>query len=82
MRCAMNKWLSISFFLLVALAAQGQHRAVTWSLLAKVTWDDRYFPKYDESVWYPDFSKDILALDNTLIEIKGCLLYTSPSPRD
>jgi hypothetical protein len=70
----MNKWLSIPFFLLLASASQGQHRAVTWSLLAKVTWDDRYFPKYDESVWYPDFSKEVLALDSTLIEIKGYVI--------
>jgi hypothetical protein len=70
----MNKWLFMSFFLLVASASQAQHGAVTWSLLAKVTWDDRYFPKYDETVWYPDFSKEILALDSALIEIKGYVI--------
>lgn len=70
----MNKWYATLLFLIVAFTVQAQHKAIDWALLAKVTWDDRYFPKYDETVWYPDFNKVVLDLDSTLIEIKGYVI--------
>ena len=54
--------------------ASAQYKKIDWSLLAKVEWDDRYFPAYDETVWYPDFSKEVLALDSTLVEIQGYII--------
>lgn len=70
----MIRWLLFLGFLSLSTFTKAQHKAIDWSLLAKVTWDDRYFPKYDESVWYPDFGKEVLALDSSLIEIKGYVI--------
>jgi hypothetical protein len=70
----MSKWLLFLGLFAVSIATNAQHKAIDWSLLAKVTWDDRYFPKYDESVWYPEFSKEVLALDSALIQIEGYVI--------
>ncbi len=58
----------------IAANTYAQHKKIDWQLLAKVEWDDRYVPEYDETVWYPDFSKEVLSLDSTLIEIKGYVI--------
>ncbi len=61
-------------FFLFSLQSFAQHKKIDWPLLAKVKWEDRYFPAYDETVWYPDFSKEVLALDSTLVEIEGYII--------
>ena len=74
----MNRFSLLLVFGLVAAfslsVAQAQHKEIDWKLLAKVEWDDRYFPDYDEMVWYPDFSKEVLALDGSLVEIQGYII--------
>ncbi len=70
----MNKWFLFLFLSIIAVTSNAQHRKIDWQLLAKVEWDDRYVPEYDESVWYPDFSKEVLSLDSTLIEIRGYVI--------
>lgn len=63
------------FFVIVSMfslsEAFAQHKKIDWALLAKVTWKEKYYASYDETVWYPDFSKEVLALDSTLIELQG-----------
>lgn len=59
---------------LIASSCQAQYEKIDWGFLAKVTWDDRYFPAYDETVWYPDFSKEVLAADSSLVEIQGYII--------
>ncbi|MCB9205125.1 MAG: DUF3299 domain-containing protein [Flavobacteriales bacterium] len=61
-------------FFLFSLQSFAQHKKIDWAFLAKVKWEDRYFPAYDETVWYPDFSKEVLALDSTLVEIEGYII--------
>ena len=70
----MNKWVGLVLIGLSSQLVLAQHRPIDWTLLAKVAWDDRYFPKYDETVWYPEWSKEVLELDSTLIEIKGYVI--------
>ncbi len=70
----MNKWFLFLLLSIIAVTSKAQHRKIDWQLLAKVEWDDRYVPEYDESVWYPDFSKEVLSLDSTLVEIKGYVI--------
>ena len=53
---------------------RAQHKKIEWSLLAKVVWGEKYFEEYDETVYYPDFSKEVLALDGTQIEIQGYII--------
>lgn len=68
---------TVSFlFLVLCFANNGlaQYKKIDWAFLAKVTWDDRYFPAYDETVWYPDFDKEVLAADGTMVEIEGYII--------
>lgn len=67
-------FLFISFSLFFFSEGSAQHKKIDWAFLAKVKWEDRYFPAYDETVWYPDFSKEVLALDSTLVEIEGYII--------
>lgn len=71
----LSRFLLVFVFALLSLSvAQAQHKEIDWKLLAKVEWDDRYFPDYDEMVWYPDFSKEVLDLDGALVEIQGYII--------
>ncbi len=70
----MNKWFLFLLLSIITANTCAQHNKIDWQLLAKVEWDDRYVPEYDETVWYPDFSKEVLSLDSTLIEIKGYVI--------
>ena len=70
----MNKVLISALLTLTGLSVQAQHKPVDWALLAKVTWGEKYYQKYDETVWYPDYSKEVLGLDSVLIEIKGYVI--------
>jgi hypothetical protein len=63
-----------SFFLFSSSEGIAQHKKVDWPLLAKVKWNEKYFKEYDETVFYPDFSKEVLALDSVLIEIQGYVI--------
>jgi hypothetical protein len=51
-----------------------QHKTIDWGLLAKVEWGEKYFEEYDETVWYPNFGKEVLSLDGTLVEIEGFII--------
>ena len=69
--------LIVMFILLptvFSLDTFAQHKKIDWSLLAKVEWGEKYYPKYDETVWYPNFSKEVLALDSCLVEIEGYVI--------
>jgi len=70
----MNKWTILIGLVLIATTTFAQHVTIDWQLLSKVEWDDRYVPEYDETVWYPDFSKSVLALDSELIQIEGYVI--------
>jgi hypothetical protein len=73
----MNKLIPFVFISLSLFSyseGKAQHKKVDWPLLAKVKWDEKYFKEYDETVFYPDFSKEVLALDSALIEIQGYVI--------
>lgn len=70
----MSKYSIHLFLLLISASTFAQHQKINWKLLAKVEWDERYFPKYEETVYYPDFGKEVLALDGKLIELQGYVI--------
>lgn len=70
----MNKVFSIIVFLCASAGLIAQEQTVDWPLLAKVKWSERYFEKYDETVYYPDFDKSVLALNGKPIRIKGYVI--------
>ena len=51
-----------------------QVKKIDWEFLAKVEWGEKYFEEYDETVWYPDYSEEVLAMDGKLVEIKGYII--------
>ncbi|MBL4587634.1 MAG: DUF3299 domain-containing protein [Flavobacteriales bacterium] len=51
-----------------------QHQKIDWPFLAKVKWDEKYFPKYEETVYYPVFSDEVMALDSQLVELQGFVI--------
>lgn len=73
----MNKFATFflsSFFLFSYSDGIAQHKKIDWAFLAKVEWGEKYFEEYDELVYYPNYSKDVLSLDSTLIEIEGYVI--------
>jgi hypothetical protein len=60
--------------LIISVSVCAQPQPISWEQLAKVTWSEKYFAEYDETVWYPDFSKEVLKLNSTQIQIKGYVI--------
>lgn len=72
----MNKIIIFFLFSFSLFSANGfaQHTKIDWDFLAKVEWGEKYFEEYDETVWYPDYSEEVLAMDGKLVEIKGYII--------
>ena len=62
------------FFLFSSSEGIAQHKKIDWAFLAKVEWGEKYFEEYEETVWYPKYSSEVLAVDSTLIEIEGFVI--------
>ena len=54
-------------------------RKITWDDLAKVKYEEKYFPDYGEYFLYPDFSDSVQALNGTKITVTGFFLDMDPS---
>ena len=67
-------FLFTSLSLLSFSDGMAQHKKIDWPFLAQVEWGEKYFEEYEETVWYPDFSKEVLATDGQLVEIKGYVI--------
>lgn len=75
-----NKILITCFFLLTASLCFSQQK-ITWDDLAKVKFSEKYFPEYEETFLYPEFSGSIKALDGKKITITGYFLHISPKDK-
>lgn len=69
-----TSFLFISLSLFSFSEGKAQHKKIDWAFLAKVEWDEKYFEEYDELVWYPKYSKEVLATDSSLVEIQGYII--------
>ncbi|MCB0755320.1 MAG: DUF3299 domain-containing protein [Flavobacteriales bacterium] len=67
-------FLFFSFSLFSFSEGRAQHTKIDWAFLAKVEWGEKYFEEYEETVWYPDYSEEVLAMDGKLVEIKGYII--------
>lgn len=56
-------------------------KTITWKDLAKITYTEKYFEEYDETFLYPDFSKEMIALQGKLVSIKGYFLNVDPEAK-
>lgn len=53
-------------------------KKVTWNDLSKVTFKEKYFPKYNETFLHPTFSSSVKALEGKRITVKGYFLNIDP----
>lgn len=70
----LSLFLFFSFSLLPFSEGIAQHKKIDWAFLAKVEWGEKYFEEYDEYVYYPDYSDEVMAINGSLIEIKGYVI--------
>ena len=54
-------------------------KKITWRNLAKVKFEKKYFPTYDEYFLYPHFSSSVKALEGKKVSITGYFLNIDPS---
>ncbi len=73
----MKNKLFILVFLGTCIASFSQKK-ITWEVLAKVTFVDKYFPEFEQSFLYPNFSNEVKALAGKKITITGYFLNLDP----
>lgn len=57
------------------LSAMGQkYRLITWSDLTDVTFEEKYYERYDTDYFYPTFGKSVKALDGKTVQISGYVI--------
>ena len=71
-----NKVLVVLLFL--TCFAGFTQKTITWLDLADVSFEDKYFPDYDDYFLYPSFSDSVKALDGKMITITGYFLDIDP----
>lgn len=71
-----NNILNTVLFL-ICFTALAQEK-ITWKDLAKVTFEEKYFPAYDEYFLYPHFSSSVKALEGKKVSITGYFLNIDP----
>ncbi len=72
-----NSIVFLTFFL-ISLFSFGQQK-VTWKDLSKVTFKEKYFPKYDDNFLHPTFSDSVKKLEGKVITITGYFLNLDPN---
>lgn len=70
-------------FTLIILSSFGSlaQKEITWDDLAKVTFVDKYFPEYEQSFLFPNFSSSVKALKGKEISITGYFLNIDPQSK-
>lgn len=76
----MKNSLLILFFL-VNVSFCFCQQEITWEDLAKVEYEKKYFPAYDDYFLYPEFSESIKKLDGKTVKISGYFLHISPKDK-
>ncbi|TXE11825.1 hypothetical protein FUA26_07105 [Seonamhaeicola algicola] len=54
---------------------------ITWNDLAKVTFEEKFLPAYDEAFLVPTFSNTLKALEGKYVTIKGYFLNIAPEEK-
>lgn len=54
-------------------------KVVTWQDLSKVTFSEKFFPKFNETFLHPAFSASVKALEGKQIKVKGYFLNIDPN---
>ncbi len=56
------------------MAQSGNAKLIDWKFLAKVKFEDKYYPEYEAWYLYPVFPEEIKALDGKQVIIKGYMI--------
>ncbi|MEM7161273.1 MAG: DUF3299 domain-containing protein [Bacteroidota bacterium] len=64
------------FLCLLTMAVFGleAQKEITWKDLAKVTFEDKYYPDLDAYYWYPTFSDHVKSLEGKEVAITGFVI--------
>lgn len=73
----MRNKIFIAVFLLTCFTSFSQKK-ITWEDLAKVKFVDKYFPEFEQSFLYPNFSNEVKALEGKEVSITGYFLNLDP----
>ncbi len=73
----MKNKILVTIVFLFSLGAFAQKK-ITWKNLSKVKFVDKYFPSYDQSFLYPNFSQSIKSLEGKKVTITGYFLNIDP----
>ena len=73
----MRSKILLALILLSCLGSSAQKK-IMWQDLAKVTFDDQFFPDYGQSFLYPTFSPSVEALEGEEVAITGYFLDIDP----
>lgn len=73
----MKNHILITLLLLICLTGFSQKK-ITWDDLAKVKFVDKYFPEFEQSFLYPNFSNEVKALEGKEVTITGYFLNLDP----
>jgi len=65
-------------FLFLACTVSFAQKKITWQDLAKVKYEKKYFPAYDDYFMYPHFSASVKALEGKKVIIVGYFLNIDP----
>ncbi|SNR13896.1 hypothetical protein [Tenacibaculum jejuense] len=67
-------------FLFTSIFSFSQQK-VTWDDLSKVTFTEKYYPKYDDNFLHPKFSESVKNLEGKVITITGYFLSLDPNAK-
>ncbi|TRZ42860.1 hypothetical protein [Robertkochia solimangrovi] len=54
---------------------------ISWKVLSKVTFADKYFPGYDDPFMYPTFLPEVKVLESKTVSITGYFLNVDPQEK-
>ncbi len=65
---------SLLLFSFLSFAQSGNAKLIDWKFLAKVDFEDKYYPDYEAWYLYPVFPEQIKALEGKQVIIKGYVI--------
>jgi len=69
---------TLTIFLFLAVFTSYAQKKITWDDLAKVKFDEKYLPDYEQSFLFPKFSPAVKELAGKKVTIKGYFLDIDP----
>jgi len=69
--------LSIALVAMCSMVSKAQ-LAIDWEQLTDVTFEEKYYERYDTDYWYPTFGESVKKLDGVEVQITGYVVAVEP----